>query len=156
MNSPNQSDASESGPRAPADVRRELGRYFRRNGYVRRQNPERLAREGYMGYKKGDEVRMTAQDKRELHRIERLLIRGGFRPGRPFVKGRQYRLPIYGRAAVRRFLRLVEGGRNAKPDGAAKGKQPIRSAKHRKLSAAGSRRRPSRRGRPAQRIPIVV
>ena len=96
-----------------AEVTRELGRYFRRNGYVRRQNPKRLSREGYLGYKKGDEVRLTAHDQQELLRIKALLRRAGFRPGRPFLKGRQYRLPIYGREAVRRFLKSVESVGNA-------------------------------------------
>jgi hypothetical protein len=105
-------------PRVPADARRELGRYFRRNGYVRRQNPRRLAQEGYLGYKKGDEVRLTAQDEQELHGIQELLMRAGFRPGRPFLKGRQYRLPIYGREAVRRFLQLVQNGGNVEHSGA--------------------------------------
>ncbi len=61
-----------------------------------------------MGYKKGDEVRLTAQNKQELQSMQALLVRAGFHPGRPFMKGCQYRLPIYGREAVRRFLRLVE------------------------------------------------
>ncbi len=104
-----------SASRALAEVTSELGRYFKRNGYVRRQNPKRLARDGSMGYKKGDEVRLTAQDEQELLRLEALLRRAGFRPGRPFAKGRQYRLPVYGGEAVRRFLRLVERAGNAKP-----------------------------------------
>jgi hypothetical protein len=107
--------------RALAEVTRELGRYFRRNGYVRRQNSKRLSREGYLVYKKGDEVRLTAQDEQELLCLEALLRRAGFRPGRAFAKGRQYRLPLYGREAVRRFLRLVESGGSAEPGAAPKG-----------------------------------
>ena len=91
----------------PEAVRRELGFYFRRNGYVRRQNTEKLADLGYMGYKKGDEVRLTALDAQELKIIRALLKEAGFRPGRPFLKGRFKRLPIYGRDSVRRFLELV-------------------------------------------------
>lgn len=94
-------------PRPSPETIRELKRFFRRNGYVRQQNPERLALEGYADYKKGDEVRLTAQDEQELEVIRELLGRAGFRPGRPFEKGRQYRLPIYGREEVRRFLQLV-------------------------------------------------
>ncbi len=97
-----------------SEVIGELGRFFRRNGYVRRQNPKRLKRDGYMGYKKGDEVRLTAHDEQELQTIRELLTRAGFRPGRPFVKGRQFRQPVYGREAVRQFLRLVKGGGRAK------------------------------------------
>lgn len=132
------SNTETSRPTCPADARRALSRYFKRNGYVRHQNPERLAREGYMGYKKGDEVRLTADDERELQRIQELLIQAGFRPGRPFVKGHQYRLPIYGREAVRRFLQLVQSGGKAEPVGPAKGSPPIRSARTRKSPPAGA------------------
>jgi len=99
-----------------------LRRYFRRNGYVRRQNPQRLAREGYMGYKQGDEVRLTAQNELELHRMRALLARAGFHPGRPFGKGRQNRLPIYGREAVLRFLRLIKSGGSADPRSSPQGR----------------------------------
>ena len=37
------------------EVIAQLAAWFRRNGYVRRQNPDRLATEGYMEYKKGEE-----------------------------------------------------------------------------------------------------
>jgi len=104
-------------PRPSTSASWALARYFRRNGYVRWQNPKRLAREGYLGYKKGDEVRLAAQDEQELHDIQDLLVRAGFRPGRPFVKGQQYRLPIYGREEVGRFLRLVAARGIAQPTG---------------------------------------
>lgn len=85
----------------------ELARFFRRNGYVRWQNPERQATEGQK-YKKGDEVRLVAESMSELAVIRRLLKRAGFKPGRPFAKGRQFLQPIYGRQAVARFLELVK------------------------------------------------
>jgi hypothetical protein len=88
-------------------VAAELARFFTRNGYVRRQNQRRLDEEGYMRYKKGDEVRLVAENRGELARIRSLLLRAGFRPGSPFVKGRQFRQPVYGRGEVRRFLGLV-------------------------------------------------
>ncbi len=91
---------------SPSDI--ELLRwFFRRNGYVRRKNLWRQQEEGYWAYKKGDEVRLAAASRAELALIRRLLRRAGFRPGRPFRKGRQYRQPVYGRAAVSRFLGLV-------------------------------------------------
>ena len=85
----------------------QLAAYFRRNGYVRYQSQERLEEEGYMAYKKGDEIRLTASSKVELRAIRRLLKASGFSPGRPFRKSRQWRQPVYGRAAVARFLALV-------------------------------------------------
>lgn len=90
-----------------------MARLFRRNGYVRWQKGERLAKEGYLGYKKGDEVRLTATSDLELLRIRVLLKLAGFKPSRPFVKGGQFRQPIYGRQAVRRFLALI--GKDASP-----------------------------------------
>jgi len=83
-----------------------LAWYFYRNGYVRRLDPERR-RESPRAYKKGDEVRLVATSQRELREIRRLLRAAGFEPGRAFRKGRQYRQPLYGRAAVEEFLDLI-------------------------------------------------
>jgi hypothetical protein len=85
----------------------ELAAYFARNGHVRWQDPGRLTSEGYMRYKKGSEVRLTAANRSELAHLRRLLKQAGFTPGRPFVKGRQYRQPIYGVHDVERFLTLI-------------------------------------------------
>lgn len=112
---------------------RQLARFFQRNGYVRRQNPERLRRDGAL-YKKGDEVRLVAESKAELALIRRLLRRAGFFPGRPFVKGRQYRQPLYGCRDVARFLALVRQA----------GKKPRQTAKT-------NRRTPSRSKSPVSR-----
>jgi len=85
-----------------------LAGFFRRNGFVRRQDPQRVEKEGSGRYKKGEEVRLVAGSTRELRLIRRLLREAGFKAGRPFMKGRQYRQPIYGRQEVARFLELVD------------------------------------------------
>lgn len=92
---------------AANDVAAQLAALFRRNGYVRWQNAERLAAQGYRVYKKGDEVRLVANSLRELIAIRRLLRAAGFRVSRPFAKAEQYRQPVYGRQAVARFLELT-------------------------------------------------
>jgi hypothetical protein len=97
----------EKASRRQRPERLQLADFFRRNGYVRRQDPERTEQDGWEYYKKGDEVRLVADNEEELKQIRRLLKAAGFIPGRPFVKGRQYRQPIYGRAEVARFLELV-------------------------------------------------
>lgn len=102
---PRHTESSETSP-DPSPV--SLAGFFRRNGYVRWQNPKRCDKEGSRRYKKGDEVRLAADSARELKLIRRLLREAGFRTARPFVKGRQYRQPIYGREDVARFLELVE------------------------------------------------
>ncbi|HKB01436.1 MAG TPA: hypothetical protein VKD90_04410 [Gemmataceae bacterium] len=102
-----------------AEALRQLSVFFRRNGYVRRQRADRLAAEGYWAYKKGDEVRLVAGSLAELRAIRRLLRAAGFKPGRPFAKARQWRQPVYGRAAVARFLALVGQGPRAGPGAAA-------------------------------------
>lgn len=84
-----------------------LSAVFARNGYVRRQKPERLTA-GSRVYKKGEEVRLVAYNWVELGRIRRMLSRLEFEPGRPYKQGQQWRLPIYGRAEVARFLSLME------------------------------------------------
>lgn len=91
---------------AEASVAKQLAFFFRRNGYVRYQNAERLAAEGQR-YKKGDEVRLVATSLAELRAIRRLLRQAGFKPGRPFRKAKQYRQPVYGRSVVARFLAFI-------------------------------------------------
>lgn len=91
----------------PQSVVSALAASFRRNGYVRRQNPDRLARDGSQVYKKGDEVRLVTETAAELREVRQLLRRAGFRPGRAFTKGRKWRQPVYGRAEVARFLDLI-------------------------------------------------
>ena len=92
----------------------QLTAFFRRNGYVRRQNSDRLGAEGYRSYKKGDEVRLIAESVVELRLLRRLLKVAKFTPGRPYAKARQWCQPIYGRRAVARFLILV-GEPDAQP-----------------------------------------
>jgi hypothetical protein len=128
--------------RIPARARRELRWYFARNGYVRLQDPKRLARDGYMGYKKGDEVRLSVNDARELRDLRTLLVEAGFNPGSPYAKGRQLRQPIYGREAVRRFLQLLGVPENLEPDADAAPSRRVRPSTTQTSSAPRARRRP--------------
>ena len=98
-----------SGP--PIRVRRALAAFFYRNGCVRRHDPVRYGAEGYMKYKKGDEVRLMANTDAECVQVLQLLRIAGFNPGHPFRKGRhlaQYCVPLYGRDQVARFLGMIE------------------------------------------------
>jgi hypothetical protein len=88
-------------------VAEQLSALFQRNGYVRRQNSERLAEEGHRRYKKGDEVRLIASSEAELQEIRQLLLAAGLRPGRPYAQKKQIRQPVYGRDQVSRFLQLI-------------------------------------------------
>lgn len=85
---------------------RELAELFHRNGYIRMYDAERRAAEG-SDYKKGDEVRLVAESKKELIHMRRLLKAAGFKPGRPHTRANQYRLPIYGVEETARFLEMV-------------------------------------------------
>ncbi len=101
---------------ARSRIAKQLGAFYRRNGYVRWQNVRRQRNEPHASYKKGDEVRLVAESRAELRLIRRLLGRTGFRVVRPFIKGRQYRQPLYGRDEVRRFLQLIgESARTKRP-----------------------------------------
>jgi hypothetical protein len=108
----------------PPDMVDRLAELFHCNGYVRYQNPDRLSAEGYLGYKKGDEVRLIAGTQGELREIRRLLRGCGFRVGRAFRKGKKWCQPIYGRPAVARFLDMMESHNTDTP-------QPIRSKQKR-------------------------
>jgi hypothetical protein len=88
-------------------VAKELAALFRRNGYVRPPAEKRLAVEGTGHFRRGFEFRLTAATLKELRHIRRLLRQAGFQPGRPFLKGRQYRQPVYGREELERFLQLI-------------------------------------------------
>lgn len=96
---------------AASDVKSRLRFFYRRNGYTRWQHADRVEHEGSQVYKKGDEVRLVANDADELALIRDLLVEAGFRPGRPFTRSRQYRQPLYGRESVARFLALVGASR---------------------------------------------
>jgi len=90
-----------------------LAALFHRNGHVRWQNAQRLTAEGWQHYKKGDEIRFTAESAEELNAIRRWLRALGFKPGRPLRKGRQMRQPVYGREDVQQLLNLLGERHNA-------------------------------------------
>jgi hypothetical protein len=108
---PYDTEEGKQAPTPPPPAVLELVAFFLRNGYVRRHNFARYAAVGCMKYKKGYEVRLVANDDAELARILLLLKDSGFKSGRPYRNrktGGQYRVPIYGREQVARFLRIVE------------------------------------------------
>lgn len=94
-------------PAAGGDPIFRLAEFYRRNGYARWQDTRRAEKVGAKRYKKGDEVRLVANTPAELTLIRQLLLEAGFRPGLPFGKGHQYRLPLYGREQVKQFLELI-------------------------------------------------
>lgn len=90
-----------------ASIADELAIFYYRNGYVRRADPKRLTGPRTELYKKGSEVRLTAESYKEMLAIRRLLKAAGFKPGKTFRKGGQYRIPLYGHDQVDTFLRFV-------------------------------------------------
>lgn len=87
-------------------TRDRLAEFFHRNGYIRRQDAARL-KKGSELYKKGAEVRLVAMSAEELAEIRGLLKRAGFKPARSFRKSRRWCQPIYGVAAMARFLAMT-------------------------------------------------
>ena len=107
-------------PKDPAgEAIARLGELFRRNGYLRMPNPDRRAAES-RAYKKGYEVRLVANSADELAAIRQLLKTAGFPVANAFQHDRQWRQPLYGRAEVARFLKLI----GWKPDGKSKARAP--------------------------------
>lgn len=88
----------------------QLAAFFHRNGHVRRQNSARLNAEGTHTYKKGSEIRLTANSEDELTEIQYYLQVLGFSPGNPFTQGKTLRIPVYGKEQVARFLSMVGQG----------------------------------------------
>ncbi|MBI4536418.1 MAG: hypothetical protein HY712_00500 [candidate division NC10 bacterium] len=121
-------------PRSPSGVE-QLVALFERNGYVRRQNRKRLQAEGWRRYKKGSELRLVAASESELQVIQRLLRQAGFKPGRPFAKGRQFRQPVYGRDAVARFLALVAATRKHRKANKARQDKPDPGLRRKELNS---------------------
>ncbi len=87
----------------------QIAALFRRNGYVRRQNPVRLENEGRSDYKKGDEIRFTAESIAELVIVRESLSAAGFKLGKPYAQPpHQYRQPVYGKSQVARLFELID------------------------------------------------
>jgi len=112
--------------RIPRATARQLAAFFDRNGYVRRQDQNRAEEEGWDGYKKGDEVRMTVWSQKELALLRRLLRQAGYRAKKSERKGRGWRVSVYGHLAVERFLILVTTHLPAEPGVQADRKGTIR------------------------------
>ncbi len=86
----------------------QLAAFFHRNGYTRPPLEKCLDGLATGLYRRGFEFRLTATDKAELAVIQRELRRAGFTPGKVFTKGNQYRIPVYGRASLERFLEMLK------------------------------------------------
>ena len=91
----------------PDSVVEQLAALFSRNGYARPPAEKRRAGQGYGRFRRGYEFRLTAKSQNELRSIRSLLRSAGFKPARPFAKGRQFRQPVYGRQELQRFLDLI-------------------------------------------------
>jgi hypothetical protein len=94
-------------PTPSAAVTDRLAFFYHRNGYIRRRILKTRSADGRTARRPADELRLTARSAEEIHTIRGLLKRAGFTPGREWAKKRQYRIPVYGRRAVDRFLALL-------------------------------------------------
>lgn len=84
----------------------QLVKYFNSNGYFRIPD-ENLRKIKGQDYKKGYEVRLVANDEKELSNINFLLIKAGFKVGKSFQKNNKFVQPIYGKDAVEKFQSLL-------------------------------------------------
>ncbi len=90
-----------------SSAKRQLLEFFERNGCVRCPDLKLKKKVGYMRYKKGWEVRLTAKTDEELDWISKLLDDVGLKRGKPFKKGKTSIQPIYGKQAVEWFRNKV-------------------------------------------------
>ena len=84
----------------PAEVA--LITLLERNGYMRLPNCDRR-KEEHRNYKKGYEIRLIAQSKRDIVAIRRLLREVKIKYGRPFEKNKQWVQPLYGKENLEQF-----------------------------------------------------
>ena len=86
----------------PADAIRYLQDQYARSGYVR--TPPQMDDPGtHRGY----ELRFTADSRQHCEVIAAALDTLGVLAGKPFIKGRLYRVPVYGREQVFDLCRLL-------------------------------------------------
>ncbi len=90
----------------------ELAQFFLRNGYIRYPN-KNLLKTKERDYKKGYEVRLVANNKKELQKISSLIRKLQLNLGKSFQKNNRYVQPIYGKDAVDLFLKLSKTYRRA-------------------------------------------
>lgn len=84
---------------------RVLARRYSASVNVRLPDLERRERD--RGYKKGWEARIPVDDDEQLADLLSRLDKHGIPHGRPYAKTRQRIVPVYGREAVARLLRLL-------------------------------------------------
>lgn len=80
----------------------QLVKYFLRNGCLRFPNENTRKLKG-KHYKKGYEVRLVANDEKELSEISSLIDKAGFKVSKPFQKHSRFIQPIYGKKVVAKF-----------------------------------------------------
>jgi len=98
---------AKSRSKSSTAVLAQLVEFYHRNGCQRVPDEERRSKEPG-SYKKGYEIRLVANSKRELSLIRRLLRSSGLKPGKPFAKTHQWCQPIYGQSAVEQFNEWIE------------------------------------------------
>jgi hypothetical protein len=93
--------------RSQQSALRRLAWYYRRCGWSQTPADAELRHKLGDQYKRGFELRIAVHNERELAELRRVLAALGFKPSRPFPKVHRIVQPVYGRAAVARFLLLV-------------------------------------------------
>ncbi len=81
--------------------------YLNANAYMRLPNENRRKTDKQK-YKKGYEIRFVAKSDAECREIAHALEECGFNPGKPFKKGTQIIVPLYGREALIKLKELLE------------------------------------------------
>lgn len=83
-------------------VKEQLRYFFHRNGCLRAPNSTRRKKDK-QAYKKGYEIRLAANNIKELHEIRSLLRKAGFKTGKPYPKHSRLIQPVYGKSSYEKF-----------------------------------------------------
>ncbi len=93
-----------------------LALWFDEHGWTQSPPDPELRKNLKEAYKRGCELRLSARPD-EFAKLQRLLIRAGYKAGKQFPKGQRLVVPLYGKEQVQNFLkriRRVSGRRSAR------------------------------------------
>ena len=103
---------------ARQSVMKRLAGWFDEHGWVQGAPDPKLRKALKATYKRGYEIRLSARPG-ELAKLQRLLVRAGFKPGKHFPKATRLVVPLYGKEQVQRFLKEIRraGSRRRRSSG---------------------------------------
>jgi len=90
------------------EAERRLAELYSERGYVRVPSSDRRRAEDSQSYRKGWEARLVVETASAAREVRRWLRDAGFEAGNAYAKHSRWVVPMYGRSAVERLLKLAD------------------------------------------------